>query len=528
MLAFMPSTPVKSERRKKLRKKPLRLVYVELGFGNGGMMRDLSEEGFAVRAMMPLKQGDKTPFSFMLGDTTRIQGEGEVLWIDEGGRVAGVEFTQIPPEIKSQIDDWLVEDERIPSSRETAKEPAIAPASTMDELREEIRSTPVRSEAPEHAPAEVKVETPIIPEPEIEEIPPSKPKVNIAAGEQITTNHEPQTAPEPRLPARVPPKVVPGPSAPPASSVTEEFFRKWPKTPPASVPAAETRPRDLPPRPQTAYVAPSSHSEARTFEEEIEEPEDRAEARPLLPNISEILIQPRGLSPRVGAATRRLPELPEVLHARHEHWEWFTLGRAVLTMVVLTALAGLFVYHRSVGRGLIWLGEAMDGTSDRAANTPVADTAGTGKSTTAGDRDPNASQPERPASVPQAPAIPAPSTANETPSLSSSPKSTPAPVTPLSPPEASPDAGQAEYLQAVQLMRGRNSGNDSGEAVRLLWIAVEKGNPSAEVTLADLYWHGQGVVRNCDQARILFTAAARKGRSEAQKRLQQFQQEGCE
>src|ERR1700757_4764422 len=104
MHAFMPSAPVKSERRKNLRKKPLRLIYVELAFGNGGMMRDLSEEGFAVRAMMPLKQGDKTPFSFMLGDAAPIQGEGEVLWIDEGGRVAGVEFTQIPSEMKSQID----------------------------------------------------------------------------------------------------------------------------------------------------------------------------------------------------------------------------------------------------------------------------------------------------------------------------------------------------------------------------------------------------------------------------------------
>jgi len=36
------------------------------------------------------------------------------------------------------------------------------------------------------------------------------------------------------------------------------------------------------------------------------------------------------------------------------------------------------------------------------------------------------------------------------------------------------------------------------------------------------------VARNCDQARILFTAAARKGSSEAQKQLREFQREGCE
>jgi TPR repeat protein len=80
----------------------------------------------------------------------------------------------------------------------------------------------------------------------------------------------------------------------------------------------------------------------------------------------------------------------------------------------------------------------------------------------------------------------------------------------------------------MQLLRGKNAAADTPEAVRLLWISVEKGHPSAEVALADLYWHGRGVVRNCDQTRILLSAAARKGNSEAQKRLQQFQREGCE
>jgi TPR repeat protein len=64
--------------------------------------------------------------------------------------------------------------------------------------------------------------------------------------------------------------------------------------------------------------------------------------------------------------------------------------------------------------------------------------------------------------------------------------------------------------------------------VRLLWISVEKGNASAELTLAELYWHGEGVTHNCDQTRILLSAAARKGNVDALRRLQQFQQQGCE
>lgn len=66
------------------------------------------------------------------------------------------------------------------------------------------------------------------------------------------------------------------------------------------------------------------------------------------------------------------------------------------------------------------------------------------------------------------------------------------------------------------------------EAVRLLWVAVEKGNSNAEITLAELYREGRGVAKNCDQTKILLTAAAKKGSAEAQKHLDHFLAEGCE
>lgn len=81
-----------------------------------------------------------------------------------------------------------------------------------------------------------------------------------------------------------------------------------------------------------------------------------------------------------------------------------------------------------------------------------------------------------------------------------------------------------EYSKAQQLLHA----GDTSEAVRLLWISVEKGNASAELTLAELYWHGKGVARNCDQTRILLSAAARKGNTDAQKLLHLFEREGCE
>lgn len=65
------------------------------------------------------------------------------------------------------------------------------------------------------------------------------------------------------------------------------------------------------------------------------------------------------------------------------------------------------------------------------------------------------------------------------------------------------------------------------EEVRALWTEVGKGNTSAEVTLAKLYLIGGGVTKNCDQARVLLRAAAKKGNSEAITQLVQITRQGC-
>jgi TPR repeat protein len=203
-------------------------------------------------------------------------------------------------------------------------------------------------------------------------------------------------------------------------------------------------------------------------------------------------------------------------------------------MVFLTAAVAISVYHQVVGQGLIWLGEQLGGvqavqTSPPAAEGAVSTTtsdqaAWSQRSTSAKAKTANPKDASGSAGVPD----------NQQTSLPTLTQDTPPPVTPLSgvsnfpSSEASQDTGQGEYVQAMQLLRGKNAAIDTPEAVRLLWISVEKGHPSAEVELADLYWHGRGVVRNCDQTRILLSAAARKGNAEAQKRLQQFQREGCE
>jgi hypothetical protein len=276
-------------------------------------------------------------------------------------------------------------------------------------------------------------------------------------------------------------------------------------------------------------------------------PEPDAVARPRppseLPDISKILMHP----PKRAASAPHQPPLLEPLeslpHARGTYGarpRGFTLSRAVSIMFVLACVVAAAVYHQALGQSLVWLGEQMGGTQTTSTGAPstndVASTAepdqSSSKTSDTAAQAPNSAAPAP--SQENASSAAAPHRGNNStaagPSMTQNP---PPPVSPLSgitsatTSEPGQETGSAEYSRALELLHSRGGTADS-EAVRLLWVSVEKGNPSAELTLAQLYWHGQGVARNCDQTRILLSAAARKGNADAQKLLRLFQREGCE
>ena len=90
------------------------------------------------------------------------------------------------------------------------------------------------------------------------------------------------------------------------------------------------------------------------------------------------------------------------------------------------------------------------------------------------------------------------------------------------------DVGEEEFSAARDILSGSNRQRDFSRAVALLWASVKKGNVAAEVTLGDLYRRGQGVPRNCDQARVLLVAASKKGSFEARQLLEKIAEQGCE
>jgi hypothetical protein len=595
------TTTTKGERRGKSRKRPISLVYVELAGGNGGMMKDLSPEGFSIRAMMPLRLGEKNPFTFSLSEAVRIEGEGQVAWVEENGRVAGIQFTRISASAHEQIQSWLIRPDAPPKREHVGGTKATRDA-TIEQLREELHTTPPRDEAPApveaaapsivEAPAPVEAAAPPIveaPAPRVIEPPvaPPLPAPPAEAAAQVPEVIPAPTQPSEPVFAQAAPTVV---EAPPAKVVEEK--------PPAEVPAAQrtaapveeapveengipalprlrldpptaepqSKPSEFVP-PSFPFSPPSTAAKREKWPLHVDtgpQPESQSpEAAHAMPDISSILIQPNaGSSHAVHAASLDAIATWDGEMASRES-RGISVSTVFATMTVLALLAALYVFHQEVGQSLIWLGQTMEGAFQSNDQKPAAtDSAGdsTGNSqasqnTSASSRDPGRDPGQDPASAAQgeggsnkagvagnekagdatssaanpaavSPPAPSPANANSAPPVSPLAAAVPPPSSASAP---GPEPGQVEYSEAMQILRGKNANNAQlTEVSRLLWVSVEKGNPSAELALAEMYWEGRGVARNCDQTLILLTAAARKGSVEAQRRLQEFERQGCE
>jgi cytoskeletal protein RodZ len=466
------------ERRKRFRKRPPQLVYVELGNGNGGMMRDLSEDGFALRAMMPLAIGEKMHFCLSLEDATRIEGESQVIWTGEGGRAAGLQFVEITPQSRAQIRDWLAALEE-PSKEETKQTKPVASASELVErLRREARNVPPR-------PVAVKQESSVsvaAPEPEqTEQAPPGRP-----------TEYRPESG-----------------------SVASQILPTAPEVPPPP-PVSET------PTPPPAHsLATSIQSPAANHAPVWQKP------APALVPLLALEDETEGGELATARAVRRS-----------------LFSRTFRIILFLGLGAGIWFYHEEVGYQLIWLGQQMAGVAQTGAPQNKADeisTSATAPSEVSPPPVPSNVTPKTPANSTGEPQMkkPQPSPPTREPAVQEQPSSTKkeeadtparqiAGESSATPAEAPPDSGQAEYSEAMRILGGHEVGAKLPDAVRLLWVSVKKGNSNAEVTLAGLYRDGRGVQKNCEQTRVLLSAAARKGNASAQKSLQQIVREGCE
>ena len=552
---------LKTDRRTQHRKRPLSLVYVELPPSNGGMMRDVSEYGFSLRAMIPLQQSEKIPFSFVLDSTARIDGEAIVVRLEDGGHVAALEFAGLSAHFRDQIRRWLDKfDETV------APEPAPVQSNeskrvSLTELRAKIRplKAPPQPSQPEvTAPADRGPSPP--PPSQTVEVAPSAaepPSVSpIAAKVESAAPQPPVVAASPitETPQQLAPTVMalPKPPLPPPQEPP-------PPPPPAHATVEEPESSSLPPLLKLSSVRPGplptevSEEPAPPVEVSISAtvppatiPLSLPKAEPPVvarPPVVEPPPVPRLIPRRAPPALEPLSSFESETDSDTPGWmDRFTLARAIGIMVVLTLLAGSYVYHRELGHALIWLGQQIAG-DESPENSKIIQPRVSATVRPATEPEPAARTIEPPSPViqhstetmgPTSANLPAASDKTPSPQLKGPSPGSLVPLTqatrppvPTSPAENSVEPGQPEYLQALQILRSPSRSSEIPAAVQLLWAAVEKGNTGAEIDLAELFRTGRGVAKNCDQTRVLLSAAARKGSAEARKRLEAFQRQGC-
>jgi hypothetical protein len=576
-----------TERRTQHRKRPMSLVYVELSSSNGGMMRDLSEHGFSLRAVMPLRQSEKVPFSFVLDNSARIDGEAIVVRVDDGGHVAALEFAGLPSHSRDQIRRCLDRfDEPLapePASPNSSKHP------TLTELRAQIRAPkspspppPVAESAPPQRPPKVTwppkqqpPPTPSSPAAEITPPPPQKaatppipePRSAPVSASVETTPPPPPMVIAPPKPEPPPPPVaetphpapvqmamaLPQPTPPPEKEappppVIFESTLEQPESPrlPPLLKLSSVRPGPQPTEIPVEAVAQVA------IPKPVAEPPARIQVslpKPEPPVATETRIPEPVPAPQV-APRRVLPPALEPLSSFEGETDsdapgWmdrFTLRRAMGIMLSLTLLAGAYVYHRELGQALIWLGHEIAGDDSSESSKVARPEVPSALHATSESNPASRAVPPPPLTVQQSPASTEPKSANLPAASDKTPspqlkEATPGSLVPLTqvtrPSEPAPpadnsiEAGQQEYLEALQILRSPNRASQVPAAIQLLWAAVEKGNSGAEIDLAELFRTGKGVAKNCDQTRVLLSAAARKGSAEARKRLEAFRREGC-
>jgi TPR repeat protein len=213
------------------------------------------------------------------------------------------------------------------------------------------------------------------------------------------------------------------------------------------------------------------------------------------------------------------------------HRKSAAVWRGIALVTTLVALAVLVImYQHDVGTSLIWLGETLTGKAKASAVAP---------------------EKQRPASTP--PSTPSDSSIDSPAANSEVEKNAAAqvpddaslppkkdldtargnPPTDIAPAGIAPAAGSATSDRPVSVLERQGPAQkaepvwNEGDSVDSLWGAVQSGSVSAEVSLAERFARGEGVNKNCDQAKVLMKAAADRGNREARLRLYEMETGGC-
>ncbi len=99
---------MRPDRRQFLRQQLESLVYLQFGIAAlPAMVLDFNQDGLALQAPEPLPPVQQVPLRFVLPGTDHmVEGTGEVIWADDGGR-AGMLFSRLTPASRKYLKQWF-------------------------------------------------------------------------------------------------------------------------------------------------------------------------------------------------------------------------------------------------------------------------------------------------------------------------------------------------------------------------------------------------------------------------------------
>lgn len=114
---------MRPDRRQSPRQSLESLVYLQFGIASlPAMVIDLNQNGLALQAPEPLPPVQQVPLRFVLPGTSHmVEGMGEVVWADDGGR-AGMLFSRLTPASRKYLKQWFVKRE---SKKKITARPAL-------------------------------------------------------------------------------------------------------------------------------------------------------------------------------------------------------------------------------------------------------------------------------------------------------------------------------------------------------------------------------------------------------------------
>ena len=138
-----PKGPLTTERRQNPRHPVRPTEYIEIGDSNGGIILNISEGGMAVASAQALVGRQTLRFRFQLPRSLEtIETFGEINWIGETKKRAGVRFVDLPLAAREQIRKWI--DSQISGYSSGEQKPNGSAVSSL---------SPQISQAPRHEPS---------------------------------------------------------------------------------------------------------------------------------------------------------------------------------------------------------------------------------------------------------------------------------------------------------------------------------------------------------------------------------------